>query len=120
MRQGYCYTCLAIGGGYFGQVTKDLSLRQGPLNRGFQKGGIPDLGLSFRFCPFLSFFRLSRIFWDFPDLLGDGPGIFPICPFPLFWPIKSTYEEQSRKGPRHNLDLSRKKWETPGFGNPPV
>ena len=33
---------------------------------------------------------------------------------------KSPYEEQSRKGPRHNLDLSRKKWETPGFGNPPV
>ena len=33
--------------------------------------------------------------------------------------IKSTYKEQSRKGPRHNLDLSRKKWETPGFGNPP-
>ena len=28
-------------------------------------------------------------------------------------PIKSTYEEQSRKGPRHNLDLSRKQWETP-------
>ena len=23
VRQGYCYTCLAIGGGYFGRVTKD-------------------------------------------------------------------------------------------------
>ena len=46
-------------------------------------------------------------------MLGDGPGIFPICPF------RSTHEEQSRKGPRHNLDLSRKKWETPRFGNPP-
>ena len=22
MRQGYCYTCLTIGGGYFGRVTK--------------------------------------------------------------------------------------------------
>ena len=65
--------------------------------------------------PFLSFLGLSRFFWDFPDLLGDGPGIFPIRPFPLSRPIKSTYEEQSRKGPRHNLDLSRKKWETPGF-----
>ena len=85
--------------------------------RGVQTGGFPDLDLSFLFCPFLG---LSRFFWDFPDLLRDGPGIFPICPFPLSRPIKSTYEEQSRKGPRHNLDLSRKKWETPGFGNTPV
>ena len=46
--------------------------------------------------PFLSFLGL-----------GDGPGIFPICPFSLSRPIKSTYEEQSQKGPRHNLDLSR-------------
>ena len=83
----------------------------------FQTGGFPDLDLSFLFCPFLSFLGLSRFFWDFPDLLGDGPGIFSICPFPLSRPIKSAYEEQSRKGPRHNLDLSRKKWETPGFGN---
>ena len=53
---------------------------------------------------------------NFPDLLGDGPGIFPIRPFSLYQPIiKSTYAEQSRKGPRHNLDLSRKKWETPRF-----
>ena len=83
----------------------------------FKRGGFPIWT-----CP--SFFVLFLSFWDFPgdfpDLLGDGPGIFPICPFPLSRPIKSTYEEQSRKGPRHNLDLSRKKWETPGFGNPPV
>ena len=99
---------------------------QGPLNGGgFKRGGFPDLDSSFLFCPFLSFFvlfcpflGLSRFFLDFPDLPADGPGIFPICPFPLSRPIKSTYEEQSRKGPRHNLDLSRKKWETPGFGNP--
>ena len=26
MRQGYCYTCLAIGGGYLGQVTKAHSI----------------------------------------------------------------------------------------------
>ena len=77
----------------------------------FKRGGFPIWDLSFPFCPFLSFLGLSRFFWDFPDLLGDGPGIFPICSFPLSRPIKSTYEEQSRKGPRHNLDLSRKKWE---------
>ena len=90
---------------------------QGPLNGGVSNRGVPRSGLVL---PFLSFFVFSRFFWEFPDLRGDGPGIFPICPFPLSQPIKSTYEEQSRKGPRHNLDLSRKKWETPGFGNTPV
>ena len=64
----------------------------------------------FRWPPFSSFFGLSRFFRDFPDLLGDGAGIFPICRFPRSRPINSTYEEQSRKGPRHNLDLSRKKF----------
>ena len=104
--------------------------------RGVSNGGFPDLdflSLSFLFCPFLSFFCpflsffvLFCPFWDFPIFLGFSrfargwSGIFPIRPFPLSRPIKSTYEEQSRKGPRHNLDLFRKKWETPGFGNPPV
>ena len=89
---------------------------------GVSNGGLPDLDSSFLFSPFLSFLGLSQFFWDFPDLLGDGPGIFPICLFPPSRPLmnKSTYEEQSRKGPRHNLDLSRKRWETPRFGNPPV
>ena len=82
-----------------------------------QTGGFPNLDLSFLFCPFLSFWDFPG---DFPDLSGDSPGIFPIGPFPLSRPIKSPYEEQSRKGPRHNLDLSRKRWETPGFGNTPV
>ena len=86
---------------------------QGPLNGGVSNGGVSRSGL---FCPLLG---LSRFFRDFPDLLGDGPGIFPIRPFSLSRPIKSTCEEQSQKGPRHNLDLSRKKWETPQFGSPP-
>ena len=94
---------------------------KGRWTGGFQTGGFPDLDLSFLFCPFLSFFGLSRFFRDFPDLRGDGPGIFPICPFPLSRPIKSTATRGTvRKGPRHNLDLSRKKCETPGFGNTPV
>ena len=91
-----------------------FTISQGPLNGGVSRSG--------PFLYFLSFFVLFcsfPIFRDFPDLLGDGPGIFPICPFPLSRPIKSTYEEQSRKGPRHNLDLSRKKWETPEFWKPP-
>ena len=94
---------------------------QGPLNGGVSNGGFPDLDLSFLFCPF----------WDFPDFSGilpicsgNGPGIFPIRHFSLSRPIKSTYEEQSRKGPRHNLDLSRKKrentrvWTPPGLASP--
>ena len=94
---------------------------QGPLNGGVSNGGVSRSGLVL---PFLSFFVLFGTFPIFPGFSrfapGTGPGIFPICPFPLSRPIKSTYEEQSRKGPRHNPDLSRKKWETPGFGNPPV
>ena len=59
----------------------------------------PDLDLSFLFCLFfVSFLGLSRFFWDIPDLLGDGPGIFPIRPFSLSRPKKSTYEEQSPIG----------------------
>ena len=85
----------------------------------FKRGGFPDLDLFVLFCPFLSFLGLSRFFWDFPDLLGDGPGIFPISPFPLSRSIKSPHEEQSRKGPRHNLDLSQKKWEAPPVWKPP-
>ena len=88
-----------------------------PVNGGVSNGEVSRSGLVL---PFLSFLGLSQSFRDFPDLLGDGPGIFPIGPFPLARPINSTYEEQSRKGPRHNLDLSRKKWETPWLGTPPV
>ena len=72
---------------------------QGRQTGEFQTGGFPDLDLSFLFWSFLG---LSRFFRDFPDLLGDGPGIFPIRPFSLSLPIKSTYAEQSRKGLRHN------------------
>ena len=82
-----------------------FSVGQGPLNGGASRSGLV--------LPFLFFLGLSRLFQDFPDLLGDSPGIFPICPFPLSRPINSAHEEQSRKGPRHNLDLSRKRWETP-------
>ena len=95
-----------------------LSVVQGPLNGGVSNGGFPDLDLSLPFCPFLSFLGLCRFFRDFPDLSGDSLGIFPIGPFPLSRPINSTYEEQSRKGPRHNLDLSRKSGKPPGLETP--
>ena len=81
---------------------------------GFKRGDFPIWT-----CP--SFFVLFCPFRDFPDFSG----IFPICsgmvrgfsrfrPFSLCRPIKSSYEEQSLKGPRHKLDLSQKR-----VGNPP-
>ena len=99
----FSYLCL---------VCQHVCFCQGPLNGGASNGGVSPSGLVL---PFLSFLGLSRFLRDFPDLFGDGPGIFPIGPFPLSRPMSSTNEEQSRKGPRHNLDLSRKK-----LGNPPV
>ena len=47
----------------------------------FKRGGFSRSGLVL---PFLSFLGLSRFFWDFPELLGDGLGIFPICPFTAY------------------------------------
>ena len=92
------------------------------LFKGFTRGGgFPIWTRPSFFGPFSSLLGLSRFFWDFPDLLGDGPGIFPICLFPLSRPIKSTYDEQSLKGPRHNLDLSpEKSGKHPGLETPPV
>ena len=97
-----------------------VSETQGPPKGGAAKrGGFKRGGFPIWTCP--SFLVLFCPFWDFPDFSGIFPicsGIFPISPFPLCRPIKSTYEEQSRKGPRHNLDLSQKKWETPGLETP--
>ena len=107
--------------------------RQGGFKR-----GVPDLDLSILFfllfccpfssfvllCPFLSFFILLcpfLSFWDIPDFSRTFlifSGIGPIGPFPLSQPSRATYKDRSRKGPRHNQDLSRKKWETPQVGNP--
>ena len=91
---------------------RGVAIPSRPLNGAVSNGGGSRSG---RFCPFLSFLGLPRFSGIFPIC----PGIFPICPFPLFRPISSTYEEQSRKGPRHNPDLSRKKWETPPVWKPP-
>ena len=112
--------CLSFDSGMKKRKPCDVYSALPQKSRAAKRGGFKQGGFPIWTCP--SFFVLFCPFWDFPDfsgifpdLLGDGPGIFPICPFPLSRPIKSTYEEQSRKGPRHNLDLSRKKW-----GNPPV
>ena len=95
-----------------------LCKNQGPLNGGVSRSG--------RVLPFLSFFVLLGpfpiCFSGFSRFVRGTPGIFPVVLF-LFLGLllinNSTHEEQSRKGPRHTLDLSRRKWETPRFGNPP-
>ena len=69
-----------------GSVPLPPEKTQGPLNGGVSNGGVSRSGLVL---PFLSFLGLSRFFRDFPDLLGHGPGIFPICPFPLSRPIRA-------------------------------
>ena len=55
-------------------------------SRAAKRGGFKRVGFPIWTCPsffvlFLSFLGLSRFIRDFPDLRGDGPGIFPICPF---------------------------------------
>ena len=88
------------------KITKSsLQIYQGnPKNQGKEGPGT---------CPSLFvLFGTFPIFRDFPDLLRESPGIFPIRLFLFLGLVKSTYEEQSRKGPRHNLDLSREKKKT--------
>ena len=94
-------------------ITPSLKSRAAKRGGGSNRG-VSRSGLVLTFCPLLSFLGLSRFFRDLPDLSRDGPRIFPICP-PLSRPINSTYEEQSRKGPRHNPDLSRKSGKPPGL-----
>ena len=64
-------------------VFRDIS--QGPLNGGgVQTGGVSRSGLVLPFLSFFVLFGTSRLFWDFPDLLGDGPGDFPDLSFSSF------------------------------------
>ena len=89
---------------------------QGPLN-----GGVSRSGLVLPFCPFLSLFGLSRFFRDFPDSLGDGPGIFPIRSFSLW--ILGLLRAPTRNSPervRDTIWTFPEKSGKPRFGNPPV
>ena len=92
MLQGWALEGWGLGLADLLQNFPDFPIRYSrAAKRGVSNGGVSRSGLVL---PFLSFLGLSQFFWDFP-------------------PIKSTCEDQSRNGPRHNLDLSRKKWETP-------
>ena len=76
---------------------------QGLINMGgFKRGGASRSGL----CPFSSFLGLSRFFRDFRGTFPIGP--FLEKKFPLSRPARSTCKEHSRKGPRHEQDLSKK------------
>ena len=91
-------------------------------------GGFPDLDLSFLFCPFLALLGRSRLgrsrfFRDSPDLLGDGPGIFPIRPFSLSRPIKSIKKRSpTRSSPERVRDtiwtFPEKSGKPPGLETP--
>ena len=68
-------------------------------------------------------FTDTRIFliWDFPDLSGDSPDIFPIRPFSLSRPIKSTCVGTVPKGSAGTIwTFPKKSGKPPRFGNPPV
>ena len=100
---------------YLGGRGRGRGVHQIPCPR---RGALPD--------------TMSLPIWTFFVLFGTFPicsGISPICPaivrgfsrfvpFPIGRSINSTYEEQSRKGPRHNLDLSRKNGKPPGLETP--
>ena len=63
-----------------------------------------------------SWFGTFPIFPGFSRFVRGLSGDFPDLSFSSFPRLlNSTYEEQSRKGLRHNPDLSWKKWETPRF-----
>ena len=80
---------------------------QGRVDGRFSNGGFPDLDLSVPVALFGPFQGFPVFFRQFSRWV----------PFFLFLaqPIRSTYKEHSRKGPRHNQALSRRKWETPRF-----
>ena len=92
---------------------------QGPV------GGVSNTGGGvFQIWTSRSRFVLFCPSWDFPDFSGTWifplPRIFPDLSFSSYHqPIKSTYKEPSRKGLRHNPDLSRKGGEPTGLPSLP-
>ena len=119
--------------GFF-QRKPDVKMRAAPSNlarflrpqdsraskRGCFKQGGGGVSRSGLVLPFLSFLGLFPIFWDFPDLRGDPPGIFRFVLFRFLGLLRAPTRNSPERVRDKNLDLSRKKWETPGFGNPPV
>ena len=104
----------------------------GGSNGGVSRSGLvlPFLSFFVLLCPSLSFFvlfglfGLSRFFHDFPDLLGDGPGIFSIRPFPLSRPINSAYSPERVRDAADAIWTFPEKsgnpavWKPPGLASP--
>ena len=89
---------------------------EGPLNGGVSQSGFV------LFCPFLSelsffvlFVTFLIFFSGFFRFVRDSSEISRFVLFLFLGLLTAPTREQSRKGLRHNLDLSRKKWETPRF-----
>ena len=102
MMQTYCTGSRSLTSRFPGD-SGAASLSQGPQRGGFQRGGASRSGLVL---PFLSFFCLFR---DFPDLLGDGPGIFLISLSAYKEPLRGTIWTFLEKSGKH-----------PGLENPLV
>ena len=90
---------------------------QGPLNGGGSNGGVSRSGFVL---PFLSFFVLSRFFWDFPDLLGMVRGFSRLVLF-LFLgllrvPTRNSPERSAKQsGPFPQKVGNPRAWKPPRF-----
>ena len=100
---------------------KILSIAAGPLRvlkaakQGGSKRGASRSGLVLFF----------DYFSDFPDFPGFSRFVWGFSRFFLFLSLnsrllKAPTRNSPKRGPRHNPDLSPKKWETPLLGNPLV
>ena len=54
--------------------------------RGVSNGGLPNVDLSVPSCHFCPFLEICNDLLDFPD----SSGIFPFCPFTVYWPTNRT------------------------------
>ena len=100
-----------------------LQYHHEPLNGGVSKReGFPIWTCPF-FCPFLFIFCPCLSFRDFPDLSGifdDFWGDFPNWSWPINF-RKSTYEEQSQKGPSTTQSGPfRRNGKPPGLASPNI
>ena len=100
-----------------------LAVRSQFQGRGcFTREGFPIWTCSSLFVLLGPFWGLSRFFWDFPDLSGDSPGIFQICPFPLSR-LLILLKAPTRNSPekvRDTISTFPEKSGKPRFGNTPV
>ena len=104
-----CYVCQSELAEFFAELTElTVKLSEWSSPTQHTRNSIPPVS---HFCLFGTF----PIFRDVPRCFRG----FPVLSFSSFSAHESTYKTHCRKGPRHNQDLPRKKWETLWLGNPP-